>query len=105
MAKERWGAAKGSDARHQCDTRNEIKEAGLIRKHGDDSGRQSVRQKKTPPRPSEERRSLPMKPPSLNSKAPPAPIDEERFARRAGEIIATAALKRREAGQRRGKRK
>lgn len=46
-----------------------------------------------------------MKPPSLNSKAPPAPIDEERFARRAGEIIATAALKRREAGQRRGKRK
>jgi hypothetical protein len=32
MAKERWGAAKGSNARHQCDTRNEIKEAGLIRK-------------------------------------------------------------------------
>jgi hypothetical protein len=46
-----------------------------------------------------------MKPPSLDANAPPAPIDDERFARRAGEIIATAALKRREAGQRRGRRK
>jgi hypothetical protein len=61
----------------------------------------SLVEKKSPTGPSEERRSLP---PSLDANAPPAPIDEEHFARRAGEIIATAALKRREAGQRRGRR-
>jgi hypothetical protein len=64
----------------------------------------SLVEKNSPTLPSEERRSSPMKPPSLDANAPPAPIDEERFARRAGEIIATAALKRREAGQRRGRR-
>jgi hypothetical protein len=86
-------------------SRNEIKEAGLIQKARGRSGQQSVRQKKMPTRPAEERRSLPMKPPSSNANAPPAAIDDEGFARRAGEIIATAALKHREAGQRRGRRK
>jgi hypothetical protein len=44
------------------------------------------------------------KPPSLNSAAEPAPIDDG-FARRAGEIIARATGGLRNTFQRRGKRK
>jgi hypothetical protein len=49
------------------------------------------------------RQPQPKKPLALDDLPPPAPIDEQRFARKAGEIIASAAQRLPKVKQRRGR--